>query len=67
MTVPVFRNNREIIDYAFNGNDPWVLSLVFDHILKIKVKGVHGKSIEVRVIDRVLSPSSRDNSLSYNS
>tara|TARA_R110000751_G_scaffold307577_1_gene429596 strand:+ start:1503 stop:1703 length:201 start_codon:yes stop_codon:yes gene_type:complete len=28
MTVPVFRNNREIIDYAFNGNDPWVLSLV---------------------------------------
>tara|TARA_R110000744_G_C19268917_1_gene552269 strand:- start:244 stop:444 length:201 start_codon:yes stop_codon:yes gene_type:complete len=28
MTVPVFRNKREIIDYAFNGNDPWVLSLV---------------------------------------
>jgi len=28
MTVPVFRNKREIIDYAFNGSDPWVLSLV---------------------------------------
>ena len=28
MTTPIFKSKKEIIDYAFNGNDPWILSLV---------------------------------------